>query len=70
MKDNSANGWTGIVNLLEANSIRHKRKRDENFKWDKLIACWISFKNIFELFRNVNICNLENIKININYLKI
>ena len=25
--------------------------------------------NIFELFRNVNICNLENIKININTLK-
>ena len=36
--------WKKMVDLLNANPIRHKRKRDEEMSWINMVECWIAFK--------------------------
>lgn len=70
MKENKNDmGWKKMVGQLQANAIRHKRKIDEEYRWTNMVQCWTSYKNIFELIRDVNICKLEEIKYSINTLK-
>ena len=68
-EDRSGTGWKKIVDLLHTNSVRHKRKRDEEERWLNMVHCWISYRNFFDLIRNVNICNIEELKFYVNTIK-
>lgn len=62
-------GWKKIVYLLEANAIRHKRKRDEEIRWINMMQCWMAYNNFFNLIRDTNNCNIESIKYCVNTIK-